>query len=133
MTVFVPQYNRQTEKRKDITDLERYGEVRVVAWRYPFPDDEAPAREPMQLLAAALTDYNPITDWVALVGSYVHIAAAMFILGQQRTNPIRLLVYDREMGGYYPVVLNIGDTDAIRHESGHQGHHLRDATEVSSR
>lgn len=116
MTVYVPQYNRETEQRKDLSDLTRYGAVRTIAWRYPYPDDEDPGREPMELLSAALESFDPNKDWLALVGSYVHIAAALFILGKRGTEKVRLLVYDRKFDGYYPVALNTGDI-RVRHPS----------------
>jgi hypothetical protein len=124
--VFIPQYSRTS--KMDLTDLERYGKITVISWTYTYPDQDNPGKKPMEEAMTALQDFDPGIDYVALVGSYVHMAACSYTLGILGKSPVALLVYDRVFQQYYPVDLNTGDIDAVRLRGSSQSDPPRPAT-----
>lgn len=102
--VFVPQYSRR-DKRIDISDLRRYGEVIILFERMLYPDtvdDVMPVV--MDRACAMLADFDEAQDFMALVGSPIYIAVCAFVLGRMDcVHNVRWLRFDRIERGYYPI------------------------------
>lgn len=99
--VFVPQHNSRSPI--DLSDLDRFGERVVVAFRHTYPDEDEAGDRVIEEAATALQDFDPRLDYLALVGSYAHMAACMYVLGSLGKSPVAILVYDRKFHQYYPV------------------------------
>lgn len=120
MTVYVPQFNEDRNKI-DISDLHRYGAVRVLTSRHVYPDDDEPGAYVLKVVTRALQGFDPNTDYLALVGSYVHMAACLYALGALGKTPVALLCYDRVFNQYYPVDVDMEDINAFRQEANASG------------
>jgi len=99
--VFVIQDNRTL----NLSDAKRYGELVTLIERDVFPDDAEERIEAIHnIMDAKFRNFNPLHDFVLLVGAPEAIAMAFLILGSQH-DTIKTLKWDRENRGYYPITL----------------------------
>lgn len=103
--VYVPQFH-PWDKTRDLSGLAKFGTIRVIGQRWPTPSDRDPGGAIVRMARAVLVEFDPQKDYLACVGSYAHIAGVAYILGNKGLHPIRILMYDRENSGYWPLLLD---------------------------
>lgn len=99
------------EVRDDISPAAQYGRVRYVNGRYVHADecDEATGEIPLGFLARmeeAVVSFDPATDYLVIVGDHLQVAILAAMLGA-RYDRFRLLRYDRQARGYFPVTVDL--------------------------
>ena len=89
----------------NLSDAKRYGELTPLIERDAFPDDaDERIKAIHDIMCARLRTFNPVHDFVLLVGAPEAIAMAFLILGADH-DTIKTLKWDRENRGYYPITL----------------------------
>ena len=96
-------YVTQNDGRFDLTDLNRFGELVVLFNRDIYPDNAGEMTGVMKRAYDVLREFNPLLDFLCLVGSPVYVAACAYVLGDRGLHPVRLLRYDRHERAYYEV------------------------------
>lgn len=105
--VYVCHHDGLRERPLDLSDAERFGALRVVLGREIFPDDvDTMVPASINRARMILADFNPEEDFLLLVGSPLHIAICVAIIGATHLQ-FRVLRYDRVHRGYYPVDIDI--------------------------
>jgi hypothetical protein len=105
--VFVPNLIRSF----DISDLKRFGcwVIPICDWRAEFPDEVDQAEKSLirhifNFLTAE--GFNPLRDYVALMGDPILNAATFLVLGQI-VDEVCLLRYDTQARAYWPIMLKL--------------------------
>jgi hypothetical protein len=103
MTVYVVNRNRD-----DLSDAERYGEIKFINLSYVYPDEmqdngELP-QAVMDNIQRCADDFHIARDYLVIVGDHVQLLAMTAALAQ-RCAWFRVLRYDRQEKAYFPVVI----------------------------
>ena len=90
--------------RFDVNDVHRYGQPVVIFRRDFFPDEVDDKIDGVLTHAREmLADYDPVHDYICLVGSPFYVSVCMYLLGLRGLTPIQVLRYDRTATAYYAI------------------------------
>lgn len=106
MTVFA--VNKPNDKRFDITPAMQYGDIRYVNFRYIYGDEidnERLPDEPVQGMRENVERFNPEVDYLLILGDHLQLVQFTAMLATAY-GQFRVLRYDREARGYFPVVID---------------------------
>jgi len=91
----------------DISDAERYGEIRYVSAKYLFADEIDDERIPSPTdysIDEAARRFNSERDYLLIVGDHLQLVAMAAKLSRYHSK-FRVLRYDRKERAYFPVVV----------------------------
>jgi len=91
----------------DTTPALQYGDIRYINVRYVYGDEISNERLPpanMEALAQAADEFNPMRDYVLLIGDWLQLAQFLLMLGA-RYPGVRVLRWDKKAEGYLSVWL----------------------------
>lgn len=97
--------------KEDVSPAEAYGSVRYVNSRYVYPDETVNNRIPANVqtkLEKAVDEFDPDHDYVLIAGDHLQLIAFAALLAN-RWGDFKVLRFDREAGGYYPLTITIGN------------------------
>lgn len=93
----------------DITAALVYGDLRYVNGRYVYADELVDDQIPevfMVKIAKAAAEFVPNNDFLLIAGDHLQLIALSSLLAKQHAE-YRVLRYDREAKGYFPVLIKI--------------------------
>lgn len=103
MTVYVVNRNRD-----DLSDAERYGEIKFINLAYVYPDEMQDNGElPRPVIAGiqkCADEFNVQRDFLVIVGDHTQLLAMTAALAA-RYPWFHVLRYDRQERAYFPVVI----------------------------
>jgi hypothetical protein len=88
----------------DTTPALQYGDIRYINVRYVYGDEIENKRLPavnMEALAQAADEFNPMKDFVLLVGDWLQLAQFLYMLGARHPG-VCVLRWDKKAEGYIP-------------------------------
>jgi hypothetical protein len=91
----------------DTSPALQYGDIRFINVRYVYGDEIDNERLPaanMEALAQAADDFNPMRDYLLLVGDWLQLAQFIKMLGARHPG-IHVLRWDKKAEGYLSVWL----------------------------
>lgn len=92
----------------DLSPAEAFGRLVYVNPRYVYGDEIADDGTMPQTfssnLASAAREFQPITDFLLIAGDHLQVMALSALLAR-RYRRFRVLRYDRQLKGYFPVVV----------------------------
>jgi hypothetical protein len=98
--VFVPHH----DGRLNLSDAQRFGTLEILFLRDFYPDTaNAEMPEIMKRAYDVLRPFNPVNDFVCLVGAPPYIGVCLYVLGDCAKAPVRMLRFDKLERKYYPI------------------------------
>ncbi len=93
----------------DITAALAYGDLKYVNSRYVYADELVEDQIPAPFvtkIAKAATEFVPASDFLLIAGDHLQLIALSSLLAIKHSK-YRVLRYDREAKGYFPVLINV--------------------------
>lgn len=94
--------------QQDLTPAETFGKLVYINRRYVYTDeisDDGLPREHMNHLIEAVRSFRPDRDYLLIAGDHLQIVAMSALLARAYKQ-FRVLRFDREIGGYVPVLID---------------------------
>lgn len=90
------------------TNLHKWGTVKPLFKTHIYPDTADSIAALQNQVRTALADFRRDVDFIGLLGDPALIALTMMVLGfSLSTAKVRVLKWDRHLGAYYPIVLEV--------------------------
>lgn len=94
----------QDDHRRDFSKAATFGKLVPLIERDVFPDDADERVVTIRgIMKHILRDFNPLRDYLLLTGDPVAIVVATLLLSSMGVFEFRVLKWDKEHGGYFPV------------------------------
>ena len=96
-------------KELDISQASKYGEVDYINSRYVYADEIDKTLLPEKVrsrLERATDQFDPDHDFMLIAGDHLQLVFLSALLAN-RWGEFKVLRYDREAGGYFPVTISV--------------------------
>lgn len=104
-------------KDVDVSQASTYGELEYINTRYVYADEIVDTKVPDKVrlrIERAVDVFDPDHDYVLIAGDHLQLVLLSAMLAA-RWGHYKVLRFDREAGGYFPVTIDIGE------DNGHVG------------
>lgn len=99
---------------QDLSPLRNFGKLRFVNHKFAYADElNRDLSLPEALwspLDLAAQEFDPERDYVAIAGDHLQVVQLVALIAQ-RGEPFKVLRWDRQAGGYFPVLVDLADEE----------------------